>query len=121
VVVAYWIVAAALAALYLYSGVLKLTRSREQLMPMMKWVEDTPMRLVRVIGALEVLGAAGLILPPLTGIAPWLAVAAAVGLVLLQIAATTLHLRRGEAGQIGFNLGLLVLAGLAAWLATGVV
>ena len=117
-VVAYWIVAALLAALYLYSGILKLTRSREQLMPMMNWVEDTPMRLVRVIGALEFLGAIGLIVPALLDIAAWLAVAAAVGLVLLQVAATTLHLRRGEGRQIWFNLGLLVLAAVAAWLAT---
>jgi hypothetical protein len=35
------------------------------------------MPLVRTIGVLEILDAAGLILPPLTGTAPWLAIAAA--------------------------------------------
>ncbi|MFE6487163.1 DoxX family protein, partial [Streptomyces sp. NPDC057757] len=42
-------------------------------------------------GVLEVLGALGLLLPPLTGIAVPLAVAAAAGLVLVQIGGMTLH------------------------------
>jgi uncharacterized membrane protein len=73
---AYWIVAALLAVLYLYSGALKTTRSKDQLRPMMAWVDGMPLRYVRTIGVLEVLGALGLILPPLTGVAVGLAVAA---------------------------------------------
>ena len=83
--VAYWIVAALLASLYLYSGGLKVLRSPDQLRPMMGWIDTVPLRLVRTIGVLEVLGALGLILPPLTGIAPLLALAAAIGLVLIQV------------------------------------
>jgi len=78
--VAYWIVAGLLAVLYLYSGGLKVLRSPDQLRPMMAWVDAMPLRFVRTIGVLEVLGALGLILPPLTGIAPALALAAAIGL-----------------------------------------
>jgi hypothetical protein len=73
--VAYWIVAGLLAVLYLYAGGSKLVRSKQQLAPMMDWVDTIPMPVVRGIGALEVLGALGLVLPPLTGIA--LAVVAA--------------------------------------------
>ena len=40
--IAYWIIAGLLAALYLYSGGLKLVQSQEQLQPMMKWVDRTP-------------------------------------------------------------------------------
>ena len=116
--IAYWIVAGLLALFYLYAGGLKVVRSREQLQPMMHWVDRFPMPLVRTIGALEILGAAGLILPPLTGIAAWLAIAAATGLVLIQIGAIALHLSRGEARQIGFNIGLLVAAVAALWLST---
>jgi hypothetical protein len=76
------------------------------------------LRLVRTIGVLEVLGALGLILPPLTGIAPALAIAAAIGLVLLQVGGISLHLSRGEAKMIGLNVALLVLAGVEIWLAT---
>jgi hypothetical protein len=62
-----------LALLYLYSGGLKVLRSPDQLRPMMGWIDTMPLRLVRAIGVLEVLGAIGLILPPLTGIAVALA------------------------------------------------
>jgi len=116
-IVTYWIVAGLLAVFYLYSGAMKIVRSRAGLQPMMHWVERAPMPAVKVIGVLEVLGALGLILPPITDIAPWLALAAAIGLVLVQIGATVLHLVRGEARQIGLNIALLVLAGVAVWLA----
>jgi DoxX-like family len=116
--VAYWIVAALLALVYLYSGGLKIVRSPDQLRPMMGWIDTLPLRLVRAIGVLEVLGALGLILPPLTGIAPALALAAAIGFVLIQVGAISLHLSRGEVKLIGFNIVLLVLAGVAIWLAT---
>jgi hypothetical protein len=115
---AYWIVAALLALLYLYSGVLKMVRSKEQLRPMMGWVDAMPLRFIRTIGILEVLAAVGLILPPLTGIAPALASAAAVGLVLIQVGAMSLHLSRGEARLIPLNVVLLALAGVAVWLST---
>jgi len=117
-IVAYWIVAAVLAAFYLYSGGLKVVRSKDQLRPMMGWVDALPMGLVRTIGLLEVLGALGLILPPLTGILPWLALAAALGFVVVQLGGITLHLSRGEAKLIGLNVGALVAAGVAVWLAT---
>lgn len=116
--VAYWIVAGLLALFYLYAGGKKVIQTREQLQPMMGWVDRTPMPAVRTIGVLEVLGAIGLILPPLTGIAPSLALAAAIGFVLLQIGATTVHLRRGEARQIGLNIALILAAAVTVWLAT---
>lgn len=116
--VAYWIVAALLAAFYLYAGGIKVLRSQEQLRPMMGWVDRVPMPVVRLIGTLEVLGAAGLILPPLTGIAPWLAVSAATGLVLIQVGGISLHLSRGEARLIGLNIALLAAAVAALWLGT---
>ena len=114
----YWIIAALLAVVYLYSGGVKAFRSREKLQPMMGWVARAPLPGVRIIGVLEILGAIGLIVPPLTGIAPWLAFAAAIGLVLVQIGAIILHVARGEARQLGFNIGLLLLAIVEVWLAT---
>ena len=116
--VAYWIVASLLALFYLYAGGLKVLRSPDQLRPMMGWIDTVPLRLVRTIGVLEVLGALGLILPPLTGVAPALALAAAIGLVLIQVGGISLHLRRGEVKVIGLNISLLVLAGVEIWLAT---
>ncbi|MGW5401519.1 DoxX family protein [Streptomyces sp. NPDC003952] len=115
----YWILAGLLSLFYLYGGGVKVVRSREQLLPMMAWVDSTPMAAVRAIGAVEVLGAVGLILPPLTGTAPWLALAAAIGFAVLQIGATVVHLRRGDR-QIALNAGLFLAAVVTAWLATAV-
>ncbi|MFE2019395.1 DoxX family protein [Streptomyces sp. NPDC059499] len=116
--IAYWIVAGLLGVFYLYAGGKKVAQRKEQLAPMMGWVDTVPMRLVRIIGVVEILGAAGLVLPPLTGIAPVLAVVAALGFLVLQVLATGLHLSRGEVRETGLNVALIVLAGVAAWLAT---
>jgi len=117
--IAYWILAGLLAAFYVYGGLLKIVRSQEQLQPMMGWAgTDVPMRVVRFIGVVEVLGAVGLVLPPLTGVAVELAVAAAVGLVVLQVLAMRVHLARGERRESVMNVVLIVLAGLVTGLAT---
>ena len=116
--VAYWIIVALLAVLYLYSGGKKAVQSREQLAPMMAWVDTIPMWLVRGIGLVEIIGVIGLILPPSTGIAPVLALLAAIGFAVLQVLATGLHLSRGEVKVVGFNIVLIALAVVTAWLAT---
>ncbi|WP_329257844.1 DoxX family protein [Streptomyces pseudovenezuelae] len=115
--IAYWIVAGLLALFYFYAGTMKVIRSRDQLRPMMAWVDRMPLPVVRALGTVEVLGATGLLLPPLTGIAPSLAPAAAIGFVLLQTGAIAVHLT-GEDRRITLNLGLLVTAAVTLWLAT---
>jgi hypothetical protein len=57
-----------------------------------------------------VLGALGVILPPLTGIAPGLAIAAAAGLAIIQMGAFRLHLSRHELADLPLNVVLFVLA-----------
>ncbi|WP_456695457.1 DoxX family protein [Aeromicrobium sp. P5_D10] len=117
---AYWIIAAPLAAFYLYGGLLKIVRSQEQLQPMMAWAgTDVAMPAVRGIGVVELLGAIGLVLPPLTGVAVVLAILAAIGFTTLQVLATGVHLRRGEKQQSLMNVALIALSGLTVWLATG--
>ncbi|WP_055557262.1 DoxX family protein [Streptomyces sp. NBRC 110028] len=115
--IAYWIVAGLLALFYLYTGTQKVIRSRDQLRPMMAWVDRIPLPALRALGAVEVLGAVGLILPPLAGTAPWLAPAAAIGFVLLQIGAIAVHLT-GEDRRITLNAGLTAAAAVTVWLAT---
>jgi hypothetical protein len=116
--IAYWIIAALLAAFYAYGGLVKVVRSQEQLQPMMGWAgSSVPMPAVRAIGVVEVLGAVGLVLPPLTGVAVVLAMLAAIGFTVLQVLAMGLHLRRGERQESLMNVVLIVLSAVAAWLA----
>ncbi|MFF2996461.1 DoxX family protein [Streptomyces sp. NPDC057950] len=114
--ITYWIVAGPLALFYLYSGAMKTFRGRDRLRPMMAWVDRLPLPVVRALGTVEMLGATGLILPPLTGIAPGLALVAAIGFVLLQIGAIAVHLT-GEDRRITLNVGLIAIAVVNIWLA----
>ena len=93
-------------------------RSPDQLRPMLAWVDAMPLRFVRTLGVLELLGALGLILPALTGVARALSFAAAIALVLLQLGGISLHVSRGEVKVLGLNVVLLLLAGVETWLAT---
>ncbi|WP_030738363.1 DoxX family protein [Streptomyces sp. NRRL S-31] len=115
--IAYWIVAGPLATFYVYAGTLKVIRSRDQLRPMMAWVDHIPLPALRALGTVEMLGATGLVLPPLTGIAPSLVPAAAIGFVLLQTGAIAVH-PRGEDRRIALNAGLTVTAAVTIWPAT---
>ncbi|MBL3700385.1 DoxX family protein [Leucobacter luti] len=109
--IAVWIVSGLLALAYLAAGGMKLVRSKAELRPTMAWVEGFSPAAIKVIAALEVLGGIGLILPPLTGVAPWLAVVAAFGLVAVQIGAIAVHIRyRDPAAKLVPNFVLLLLA-----------
>ncbi|GAA1506712.1 DoxX family protein [Nocardioides humi] len=107
-----WIVTALLAALFLMAGTMKLAKSKEQLLadPRMGWAEPFPANLIKLIGAAEVLGALGLVLPGALDIATWLVPAAAIGLAIIMVGAIVTHARRGELPNIGMNVVLLVLS-----------
>jgi uncharacterized membrane protein YphA (DoxX/SURF4 family) len=111
-----WIIAGLLAAAFLAAGAMKIAQPKEKLAASgMGWVDDFSPNAIKAIGALEVLAAIGLVLPPLLDIAPVLAPLAALGLVLLMVGATITHARRGETQMIVVNLVLGVLAAVVAW------
>ncbi|MCA0294825.1 MAG: DoxX family protein [Actinobacteria bacterium] len=114
--VALWIAAGLLAAAFLAAGAMKLAQPKEKIAASMGWAEDFSANTIKMIGAFEVLGAIGLILPPLVGIAPVLAPLAAVGLVVIMIGAIATHLRRKETQPVLANV---VLFALAAFVAVG--
>ncbi|MBY8857514.1 DoxX family protein [Nocardia sp. CA2R105] len=114
--IALWIAQGLLAFVYLVAGGLKLVRSREQLVATgrLDWMKDNSDAVVRAVGAIEVLGALGVILPAATGIAPILTPIAAVGLVIVQIGALRVHLTRNERQPLPANVILLLLAAFVA-------
>lgn len=113
--IALWIVQILLAVLFLGAGLTKLTQPKPKLEGMMPWAKDFTLPTVRFIGAVEVLGAVGLVLPAWTGIAPILTPLAATGLAVTMLLAAVTHYRRGEHQVIGVNVVLLLLAAFVAW------
>jgi putative oxidoreductase len=99
VYIALWAVQVLLALGFLTAGVPKATQPIAALSKTIPWVNDVPEPLVRFIGVAEILGALGLVLPVLTHILPWLAVAAALGLAVVMVAAIVFHIRRGETNR----------------------
>jgi len=108
--IALWITSGILAAAYLAAGLMKTFTPKDKLTGSLPWVEDYSPATVKLIGIAEGLGAVGLILPWLTGIAPVLTPIAATGLALVQLLAVFAHLRRNEAKVIPTNIVLLLAA-----------
>ena len=113
--VAIWVLQILLALAFLAAGLTKISQPRQKLATNMGWVEDFSDPAVRSIGTLEILGALGLLLPALTGVATVLVPVVAVGLAFLMAGAAATHRRRGELPMIGINTVLLVLAVVVAW------
>jgi hypothetical protein len=114
---ALWIVAGLLAAVLLLSSA-KLFVPKEKMAAMgaaTRWVEDFSPGALRAIGTLELLAAAGLILPAALDIAPVLVPVTATGAVLLFVGAVIMRLRRGERGTIVVDLVYLAMAVFVAW------
>jgi uncharacterized membrane protein len=112
---ALWILQGLLAALFLATGLTKLTQPRAKMAAgPMHWAADVTDAQFRTIGLLEVAGALGLILPAALGIAPALSTLAAAGLVLTMVGATATHVRYGETNRLAVPLLVLALTLLVA-------
>ena len=112
-----WIIAGLLAAVFLFAGANKLFIPQEKLAkaPGGGWILDFSAGFVKALGAVEILGAVGLILPALLDIAPFLVPLAAVGLALIMVGASIVMFRRHEFKHVLLNLTYLALAAFIAW------
>ncbi len=111
-----WVVTGLLAAIFLFAGAAKLSRTRERLhADGLTFVEDLDDVAIRTIGIIEVVGALGLVLPGLTSIATGLVPLSALGLAAVMVLAMALHVRRNEYSRLGTNLVLLALAMFVAF------
>lgn len=102
---ALWIVQILLAAVFLFAGGAKFVLPLDQ----MQGPVALPLWLLRFIGAAEILGALGLILPGIFGIKRSLTPLAAAGLVIIMIGATIVSLVAGMVvpALISLFVGLL--------------
>lgn len=116
-----WILQLLLATAFLAFGGMKVGLSDAALAAKLGWVASVPRWLPRFIGAAEVLGALGLVLPAATRVAPGLTPLASASLATVTLLAVLVHVARNEAAA-GAPAAVLCLlcAALAAgrwWLA----
>lgn len=114
--VALWVVQGLLAVAFMMAGGMKALQPKDKLAENMGWVDDFSASQVKNIGYLEIAAAVGLILPPLTDIAPVLAPLAALGLAITMVGAIVVHFRRNEVGpRLSINVVLLALSLFVVW------
>lgn len=109
--IALWIVNGLLALAMLGGGVMKVLTPKAALAEKgMAWTEDFSAGSVKAIATLEIVGALGLILPLLTGIAPILTPLAGTGIAIIMIGAVVVHVRRKEPFAPALILAVLAVA-----------
>lgn len=104
-----WILQVVLALVFLASGSMKVFRydvARERT----RFAQVAPRQLVTFVGAAELLGAVGLVLPAATGILPWLTPLAAAGLVMVMLGASLFHVRLREYSGVLMTTTILLLS-----------
>jgi hypothetical protein len=113
---ALWIVAGVLAALFTFAGANKLFIPYDKLAkaPGAEWVNHFSPRFVKALGAVEILGAVGLILPGVLDVAPILVPWAAVGLAMIMAGAAVVTFRLREFAHVALNLAYLALVAFVA-------
>jgi uncharacterized membrane protein YphA (DoxX/SURF4 family) len=113
---ALWIIAGVLAAVFLLAGSNKLIIPRAKLAkaPGGGWVNDFSPAFIKALGAVEIIGAIGLIVPAALDIAPILVPLAAVGLATIMIGAAIVTSRRHEPKHAVLNLTYLALIAFVA-------
>ncbi|MEL4319893.1 DoxX family protein [Leifsonia sp. YIM 134122] len=115
--IALWVATGLLAVVFLVAGSTKLFIPYEKLAkaPGAGWVNDFHPLFVKSLGVLELLGAIGLILPAVLGVAPMLVPVAAVGLGVIMAGAAVVEFRRHEPKHALLNLFYLALCVFVAW------
>jgi len=108
-----WTVQTLLALLFIFAGVSKFVMPPEV---MQQGPIVLPLAFIRFIGACEIAGALGLLLPGLLRIARGLTPVAAVGLVIIMSGATTITI---EGGMVAGAVVPLVVGLLASVVAYG--
>lgn len=110
--VALWIVQVILAVVFLAHGLMFLNPPAEVAAQMNA---SLPRWFQVFLGVAEVAAAAGLILPGATRILPQLVPAAAIGVAIVTVSATVLHVARAEYSSAYITFVLLLMAGFVAF------
>lgn len=96
-------------------GLMQLTLPIETLTAMLTWPGAVPEYLVRAVGAAEIAGAMGVLLPALMRMQAWITSYAAMGLATVMICAVGYHLMLFQGKMLVPSIILGVIAGYVAW------
>jgi len=113
--IALWIGQGLLAAVFFATGLMKVTAPIDQLKTSMSWINGPLGPYVRAIGAVELLGVIGMILPAATRIQPVLTPLAAIGFAIVMALGSITHGNHGELSHIGANVVIGAIAVFVAW------
>lgn len=114
--VATWIGQILLAGIFLLSGFLKSTMSKDRLLETGQTAAKiVPMPLMRLAAISELVGVLGVILPWATGIARVLTPVAATGFAATMILAAGVHTRLREPKAVTTNAAIFAVAVFVAW------
>lgn len=106
-----WTLQGLLAAIFLVSGLAKISMPRERLLATgQTGIAPFPMPVVRVTAFCELLAAVGLVLPRLAGVAEFLIPAAAGGLAVVMVGAMASHTYLREPRSVAVNVAIFVAA-----------
>lgn len=110
-----WILQGLLAATFAGVGGMKLAFSKKSLADKGMNLDEVSNGFVKALGAAEVLGAIGVVLPAIVHIAPVLVPASATCLGIVMVGAIAIHVRRAEYAALLAPVVLLVAAVVVAW------
>jgi hypothetical protein len=114
--IALWICQIFLAAIFALSGGFKISQSKEWLVSHgQTGVAPFPLPVIRVVAALELLGAVGIIVPWAAGIVPILTPLAAVGFAVLMVGAAISHATLREPRAVAINTLIFAISVFVAY------
>jgi hypothetical protein len=106
-----WTLQGLLAAIFFGSGLAKISMPRDRLIATgQTGVAPFPMPVVRVTAFCELLGAIGIVVPRLVGVAEFLIPAAAGGLAIVMVGAMASHAHLREPRNVAVNVAIFVAA-----------
>lgn len=106
---------AVLAVFYVWAGSLKTFMPMAELADAIPWTGDYSEGFVRFTGVVDLLVGAGIVLPDLLRVRPWLTILAALGSVVLQVLAIIFHIWRDEFPVLIINFTALALSCFILW------
>ncbi|GGR44394.1 hypothetical protein J2S40_004119 [Nocardioides luteus] len=113
--IALWIVAGLFALGYVVGAVFKLTMPFDTYAAKTHWPLDFTPGKLKFMGAVELVGGLGLVLPGLVSVAPVLVPVAASGMALYMAGAGTERVRRDEYKELLGDLVFLAAMLFVAW------